>query len=69
MTSNEIDFDELFRRISSPQTRERFKALRLATPEDLASTFKPSPTDSGKTEAQLNFLSAPHVLPTRGKKE
>lgn len=52
MTSDELDFDELFRIISSPQTRERFKALRLATPEDLASTFKPSPADSEKTEAQ-----------------
>lgn len=68
MASKEIDFDELFRRISSPQTSERFKALRLATSEDLASTFKPSPADSGKMEAQLNFPFAPHLMPTRGKK-
>ncbi len=69
MTSNEINFDELFRRISSPKTGERFKALRFATSEDLASAFKPSPADSGKTETQLNFASAPHVMPTRGKNE
>lgn len=28
MTSNEIYFDELFRKITSPQTSERFKSLR-----------------------------------------
>lgn len=55
MTANEIDFEELFRRISSPQTSERFKALRLATTEDLASTFKPSAADSEKTEGAAKF--------------
>lgn len=62
MASDEIDFDELFRRISSPQTRERFKALRITTPQDLASTFRPSPADSEKTEEQPNITSASNVL-------
>lgn len=62
MASNEIYFDELFRRISSPQTSERFKSLRLATPQELASTFRPSPADSEKMEEQPNIPSAPNVL-------
>lgn len=68
MTSNEIDFDELFRSIGSHQTRERFKALRLATPQDLASTFKPSHADSDKMEEQLKIPSALNILLKRGKK-
>lgn len=68
MTSNEIDFDRLFRRISYPQTRERFKALRLATPEDLASTFQASHVDSEKTEPQPNFPPASNVLLKRENK-
>lgn len=34
------EFAELFARIQSPTTSARFKMLRYATPEDLATTFK-----------------------------
>ena len=40
------EFDELFARISAPQTAKAFKSLRHASTEDLASTFKPGGTET-----------------------
>lgn len=68
MISNKINFEELFRKISLPQTREHFKKLRSATYEEIASTFQPGPAESEKMKAQLNFSSAPNNPSKRGKK-
>jgi len=63
MNSNNMDLEELFRRISSPQTAEAFKALRHATTENLASTFRPSRAESVEVETcvdcQHNSQSKP----------
>ena len=45
------------------------KLLNWKCPRAINKTiFNTSPADSGKMEAQLNFPSAPHLMPTRGKK-
>ena len=59
MASDNIDLEELFRRISSLQTREAFKVLRYATAEDLARAFQPH-TESVRTEAQPHCPPAPN---------
>jgi hypothetical protein len=54
MNSNNIDLEELFRRISSPRTSEVFKALRHATTENLASTFRASWTELVEVETDMD---------------
>lgn len=54
MNSNNIDLEELFRRISSPQTAEAFKALHHATTENLASTFRPCWSELVEAEAFMD---------------
>lgn len=48
MDSENIDLDQLFRRISSPQTQKGFKTLRHATSEDLANSFQPDPRQTAR---------------------
>lgn len=51
MSFDNIGFEELFGRISSPQTAARFKFLRKATPEDLAKAFQQQFNDFADKDA------------------
>lgn len=54
MNSDYIDLEGLFRRISSPRTGEVFKAVRHATTEDLASTFRPGWIEPVEAETSMD---------------
>lgn len=50
MTQSDItalgnQLDEMFSRISASQTASRFKSLRLASPEEFSTTYKPGETE------------------------
>lgn len=57
MNSDNIDLEELFRRISSPRTSEVFKAVRRATTEDLANSFRPGWSELVEAET---FMDCQH---------
>ena len=60
MNSDSMNFEMLFRRVSSSETNERFKTFRYATTEDLARTFDLSLDESAKRERLANCPPAPN---------